>query len=121
MKGLFLNVPDWLNSVREAWNTDDAEEPPNPDGYELIVIDDLGAENSTAWSRERIYSLVNHRSQNDLQTIITTNLVPGEIRSRLGRATASRITRLCANVPLEPKRDYRELLAEAAEADELAS
>ena len=114
-KSLYLNVPDWLNSVREAWHGEGADQPPNPNGYELIVIDDLGAENATAWSRERIYSLINHRWQNDLFTLITTNLTPAEIRAKLGRATASRITTLCANVPFEPQHDYRELLAKAAE------
>jgi DNA replication protein DnaC len=115
MKSLFLNVPDWLNAVREAWDGDDADQPPNPNGYELVVVDDLGAENATAWSRERIYSLINHRCQNGLYTLVTTNLAPGEIRAKLGRATASRIAMLCANVPFEPRHDYRELLAQATE------
>ena len=116
MKSLFLNVPDWLNTVREAWHGEDVDQPPNPNGYELLVIDDLGAENATAWSRERIYSLINHRWQNGLYTLVTTNLAPGEIRAKLGGATASRITTLCATVPFEPRHDYRELIARAAEA-----
>src|SRR5436190_9814839 len=41
-RALFINVPDWLNAIRESW--DGEGQPPNPDGYELIVIDDLGAE-----------------------------------------------------------------------------
>ena len=98
---LFLNVPEWLNAIREAWNTDDGEPPPNPAGYQIVVIDDLGAENATAWARERIYGLLNHRVQQRLLTIVTSNLSVTELRERLGRPTASRLRQLCAEVPVE--------------------
>jgi len=39
---LFLNVPAWLNALRESYG--DGEPPPNPSGYEVVVLDDLGAE-----------------------------------------------------------------------------
>lgn len=109
-RALFLNVPDWLNAVRAAWY-DQAGEPPDPDGYELLVIDDLGAENSTEWARERIYSLVNHRNQMRSPTIITTNLAPDQLAARLGRATASRLTSLCADVPVDARTDFRARMA----------
>ena len=112
MRCLFINVPEWLNAVREAWNASDAAAPPNPDGYELAVIDDLGAENTTRWAQERIYGLVNHRAQSGGLTVITTNLEPADIRPRLGGPTASRITELCASVPVDA-RDFRELRAAA--------
>ena len=110
-KPLFLNVPEWLNALREAMY-DDAEEPPNPNGYDIVVVDDLGAEYSTDWARERIYSLVNHRNQTRGPTIVTTNLTPDELAGRLGRATASRLTSLCADVPLDTTSDYRARAAE---------
>jgi DNA replication protein DnaC len=104
---LLVNVPDWLDALRRAWYEDDAEEPPNPHGHDLLVIDDLGAENSTPWALERIYSLVNHRVQEHLPTLITTNLHPHDLGTRLGRPTASRLTQLCAEVPLNPAEDFR--------------
>jgi DNA replication protein DnaC len=105
-RSLFVNVPDWLNALRDSWY-DNGQEPPNPDGFDLVVIDDLGAENSTEWSRERIYSLLNHRSQARSATLVTTNLSPQELRNRLGRATASRLISLCVEVPVEATADYR--------------
>jgi len=110
-RSLFLNVPEWLNALREAWY-DDAEEPPDPKGYDIVVVDDLGAENSTEWARERVYGLVNHRNQTRGPTIITTNLAPDELAARLGRATASRLTSLCADVPLDARSDFRTRAAE---------
>jgi DNA replication protein DnaC len=112
-RGLFLNVPDWLNALRESWY-DDGEEPPNPVGRQLVVVDDLGAENSTDWARERIYSLINHRNQTHAATIITTNLTSDELARRLGRPTASRLKSLCAEIPVDAKADYRMREAESA-------
>jgi DNA replication protein DnaC len=108
---LFLNVPEWLNGIREAWSSDAGEEPPNPAGYDIVLVDDLGAENSTEWSRERIYSLINNRTQSRKLTFVTTNLKPAELDRRLGGATASRLVKLCADVPLSPSSDYRVLQA----------
>jgi DNA replication protein DnaC len=108
---LFLNVPEWLNAIREAWSAD-GEEPPNPVGYDIVLVDDLGAEHATDWTRERVYSLINGRSQSRKLTFVTTNLKPAELDRRLGGATASRLVKLCADVPLTPSSDYRALQAE---------
>src|SRR3954471_18464225 len=68
---LFLNVPGWLNALRESYG--DGEPPPNPSGYELVVLDDLGAEDWSSWARDRIYNLVNQREQQRRLVIVTTN------------------------------------------------
>lgn len=109
---LFLNVPEWLNAVRDAWHSTDVEQPPTPDGYELVVLDDLGAENWSEWAKERIYTFVSHREQSGLLTFVTTNRPTGELSSRVGRATASRLNRLCAEVLLDPGKDFRSVLIE---------
>jgi DNA replication protein DnaC len=111
---VFLNVPKWLDAIRDAWHSSDGEEPSNPRGYEIVVIDDLGAEQSTSWTRERLYGLINQQEQNRQLTLVTTNLNPGELAERLGKATASRLTRLCADLPVDARSDYRELLARRA-------
>ena len=109
---LFMNLPEWLNSLRQSF-ADGSEAPVSPEGYEVVVLDDLGAELSSDWARDRIYTIVNHREQRGLVTHITTNASPAELRQRLGTATASRIARLCATVELTAP-DYRESLAAAA-------
>ena len=107
---LFLNVPDWLNSLRESFG--DGEPPPNPTGYDVVVLDDLGAEELTQWGRDRIYGLVNHREQERLLLIVTTNCDWGELAGRTGGPTASRLRRLCADVHVDARRDFREILVE---------
>jgi DNA replication protein DnaC len=109
---LFLNVPDWLNSLRESYSGPEAEPPPNPGGYDVVLLDDLGAENWTSWARDRIYSVINHREQERLITLVTTNCEPRELAARVGGPTASRLRRLAADVPVEARRDFREVLVE---------
>jgi len=108
---LFINVPEWLSALRESYG--EGEPPPNPSGYEIVVLDDLGAEQWTAWARDRIYSLVNHREQERLLTIATTNCTWSELAARVGGPTASRLRRLVREVHVDARQDFRELLAES--------
>lgn len=103
---LFLNVPEWLDMLRASYG--DGEPPANPSGYEVVVLDDLGAEALTSWSRERIYSLVNHREQAQLLTLVTTNCDPRELAARVGGPTASRLRRLVREVHVDARQDFRE-------------
>jgi DNA replication protein DnaC len=108
---LFINVPEWLDRLRASYG--DAEPPPNPSGYDIVVLDDLGAEAWSNWARDRIYSLVNHREQESLLTIVTTNCTWGELAGRVGAPTASRLRRLVREVHVDARQDFRERLAEA--------
>ena len=54
----------------------------------LLVLDDLGAENATAWATEKLFQLINHRYNYRMPTVITTNSrlmshMDERIRSRL--------------------------------------
>ena len=107
---LFINVPEWLDALRESFG--DGEPPPNPTGYDIVVLDDLGAEQLTQWGRDRIYSLVNHREQERLLLLVTTNCTSSELASRVGGPTASRLRRLVREVHVDARRDFREVLVE---------
>ena len=58
---------------------------------DLLILDDLGAEHSTASSRTFLYTIVNSRIMSALPTIISTNLSPGELSERYGDAVYSRL------------------------------
>jgi DNA replication protein DnaC len=104
----FLNVPEWLNGMKQAFAGDDAGLAPTPRWHQLVVLDDLGTEKASDWSRDQIYSLVNHREANGLLTIVTTNLAVGELHRRLGSPTMSRLNKMCKRVSVESRMDYRE-------------
>ena len=45
----------------------------------LLILDDLGAENSTAWAEEKLYQIVVHRHEARLPTVITTASTMAEL------------------------------------------
>ncbi|HSW41310.1 MAG TPA: ATP-binding protein [Patescibacteria group bacterium] len=47
----------------------------------LVVLDDLGRENTTDWSGEMIYALVNGRYEHLLPTVVTSNRTPADLRA----------------------------------------
>ena len=62
----------------------------------LLIIDDLGAEHSTDWAREKLYQIVDYRYRQRLAMVVTSNLdvlkderLDIRIRSRLGEGSAS--------------------------------
>jgi len=59
----------------------------------VLVLDDIGAERATDWSDEQLYALVNRRWLNELPTVCTTNLPPGEMAAAVGDRMFSRLAR----------------------------
>src|ERR687898_463414 len=109
---LFINVPTWLQRLRDLRSQQlDGEELQwsFPRGFKIVVLDDLGNEKPDDWSRGRLYSLVNERESSRSLTIVTTNLMLGELDDRVGKPIASRLRRLCQEVRLTPTNDFRAL------------
>ena len=74
---LFVVVPDLLDYLRATFS------PSSETGLDermetireipLLILDDLGAHNSTPWAQEKLFQILNHRYNNRLATVITTN------------------------------------------------
>jgi DNA replication protein DnaC len=62
---------------------------------DLLQLDDLGAERTTEWVLEQLYSVVNERWQDERAIVVTTNLGYDELRDQLGRRTVSRLVEIC--------------------------
>ncbi|MBA3824720.1 MAG: ATP-binding protein [Ktedonobacterales bacterium] len=107
---LFLLVPALLDHLRATFA------PTSATTYDdlfarvrdadLLVLDDLGTEQSTPWAQDKLFQLINHRSIFSLPTVITTNLdlmrdLDDRIRSRLSDVRLVQAVRLTAT-------DYRE-------------
>jgi DNA replication protein DnaC len=58
---------------------------------QLLMIDDLGAAKPSEWTEEINFRLVNHRYENRLPTIITSNVLPKQLTERVGERVASRL------------------------------
>lgn len=74
---LFINAPDLLDYLRASFqktSTSTFEERfDQVSTAPLLVIDDLGSQNDTGWTQEKLYQIFNHRYVKQLPTVITTN------------------------------------------------
>jgi DNA replication protein DnaC len=118
------SLPRLLNLIRGAIDTDAGMVGflEQLAAVDLLHIDDLGAENTTEWVLEQLYSIINTRYEDERAMIITTNLKYEELIEQLGERTVSRLVAICGNgLPLYGEddrlshRDRRENLS-----DELA-
>ncbi|TDT95337.1 DNA replication protein DnaC [Streptomyces sp. 846.5] len=67
----------------------------------LLLLDDLGASKDTEWTEEILYRLINHRYEQCLPTIFTSN-VPGDVlRERLGERVSSRLAEMSTRITLK--------------------
>lgn len=64
---------------------------------DLLHVDDLGAENTTEWVLEQLYSIVNSRYEDERAMIVTTNLRYEELIEQLGERTVSRLVAICGD------------------------
>ena len=100
---LFLTVPDLLDTLRFSYDSEDTtfeqrfEEIRNAP---LLVLDDFGTQNATAWAQEKLFQIVNYRYINKLPLVVTTNLdldeIEPRIRSRLADPELVSVVRILA-------------------------
>ena len=64
---------------------------------ELLHIDDVGAEQSSPWVLEQLYTIVNTRYEDGRAIVLTTNLDPTELREQIGDRTVSRLVEMCGD------------------------
>jgi DNA replication protein DnaC len=84
---------------------------------DLLHLDDLGAENSSDWVLEQLYSIVNARYEAEQAIVATTNLMPDELSERLGARTVSRLVEICGDlIPLFGSDQRREFRSEPSRA-----
>ena len=87
---IFITVPDLLDTLRYSFgSTDESFEQRFEEIRQapLLILDDFGTQNATAWAQEKLFQIINYRYTNHLPLVVTTNLSPdqieGRIRSRL--------------------------------------
>jgi DNA replication protein DnaC len=64
---------------------------------DLLHIDDVGAERTSDWVLEQLYSIVNARYEDERAMVITTNLDHAELREQIGERTVSRLIEICGD------------------------
>jgi DNA replication protein DnaC len=63
---------------------------------DVLHLDDLGAERTTEWVLEQLYSIVNERWQDERSIVVTSNIIDlDDLRRQVGTRTVSRLTEIC--------------------------
>ena len=109
---LFGTSISHFDSIRQEFNEDDKK------GHlskmkvtPVLVIDDLGKEKKSEWTKQILFDVVNHRYEHMLPLIITTNLVDNgnfaALANHVEGAVWSRLCEMC-NIVETSGSDYRQ-------------
>jgi DNA replication protein DnaC len=99
------SLPRLLALLRDTYD-DDARYSLNElidqlSAVDLLHIDDVGAEQTSPWVLEQLYTIVNTRYEDGRAILLTTNLVTIEgdaaLREQIGDRTVSRIYEMCGD------------------------
>ena len=91
---VFLSSVDLFFELKSTFNNDNQSEKDVLDKYVyagLLVIDDVGAEKVSDWSRQMFYLIIDRRYRSLKPTIITSNLSLQQISEIIDERISSRI------------------------------
>ena len=102
-RGLFINVPRFFISLKE--NIDKKTEyvnqiKENIETADLIIWDEIGTKQLTAFEHENLLSYINMRVDNGKSNIYTSNLSSEELKTVVGDRLYSRIVNLSEDIEL---------------------
>jgi len=87
---MFKVVPKMLDWLRAGFDTLRNDQESDFQGrfdelctIPVLLLDDLGAEHNTTWVQEKLYTLLNHRYNHELPTVISTNRSIDDIEDRI--------------------------------------
>lgn len=90
---IYCSLPDIMSKIeRERFSYDyDADTLSHLESCDLLILDDLGTEYMTAFSKSCVYNLINKRLLTNKPTIINTNLSRKEIKNLYSDRLISRM------------------------------
>jgi len=97
------SLPRLLNEIRDVSHRTERSHVDLLDrltAVHLLHIDDVGAERTTDWVLEELYSIVNARYEDQRSMVITTNRDPDALGEQIGVRTVSRLVEMCDTVQL---------------------
>jgi len=76
---------------------------------DLLHVDDVGAEQTSDWVLEQLYTIVNTRYEDGRAIMLTTNILDSELlEAQIGRRTVSRLHEICGSpLPFMSEDDAR--------------
>ncbi len=97
------SLPRLLNEIRDTHRAERShvELLDRLIAVDLLHVDDVGAERTTDWVLEELYSIVNGRYEDQRSIVLTTNILDREaLCQQITDRTVSRLTEMCDELPL---------------------
>ncbi len=97
------SLPRLLNEIRDTHRAERSHVDllDRLTAVDLLHIDDVGAQRTTDWVLEELYSIVNGRYEDKRSIVITTNILDREaLCAQITARTVSRLTEMCDELPL---------------------
>lgn len=94
----FLTSVELLDALRNFKSDSSSKLLHEAMSIDLLIVDDLGKEKASDWSKEKLFEIINKRYENELPIVLTTNEAPEGIRQAIGGASFSRLCEMCKAV-----------------------
>lgn len=89
---VYGSVPELIRKIQnEQFNRADGDTMSLAESCDLLILDDLGAENSTDWCVSMLYEIINTRQNRRLPMIINTNLDLDDLKVKYHDRLSSRM------------------------------
>lgn len=108
---LVTTGPDLYGALRPRHGVDSETEFRKYRDARLLLVDDLGAAKPSEFTEEVNFRLINYRYENELPTLMTSNLLPGQLKDRLGDRATSRLAEMCQRIVIAGNDRRREVAA----------
>jgi DNA replication protein DnaC len=95
-------LPSLLSQIRNTFDSGShADLLERLVAVDLLHIDDIGAEQTTPWVLEELYTIINARYEEQRSIVITTNILDREtLCEQITERTVSRLTEMCDELPV---------------------
>ena len=94
----YVSIPELIYQLQSLIEVQDKEYNRvinNLSAVDILLLDDLGAERPTEWTRQVLYLVINRRYEQLKPVIITTDRTGDELIKRVGDRIVSRIHQMC--------------------------
>lgn len=89
VKSILIYYPEFLRNLKSSFQTNYSEKFNHIRKVPLLLLDDIGAENISNWSRDEVLGpLLQYRMENHLPTFFTSNLTLEELEKSLSITTS---------------------------------
>lgn len=89
VKSILVYYPEFLVNLKSSFSDDFEEKRDCVKRIPLLLLDDIGAENTSSWSRDEVLGpILQYRMENHLPTFFTSNLTIEELEEALSTTSS---------------------------------